>query len=96
MYNNATKADFKNATGIDASSFIKKVDPASLKSNLGKLDIDKLNNVTTTLSNLERKVNKLLPVPVDLSKLREVAKNDVVKKAIMLRSKILKVNTRYF
>ena len=85
LSNYATKADFKNPTGIDASSFVKKVDLASLKSNVDKLDIDKLNNVTTTLSNLERKLNKLLPVPVDLSKLSEVAKNDVVKKDIMLR-----------
>ena len=85
LSNYATKADFKNPTGIDASSFVKKVDLASLKSNVDKLDIDKLNNVTTTLSNLERKLNKLLPVSVDLSKLNKVAKNDVVKKDIMLR-----------
>ena len=85
LSNYATKADFKNPTGIDASSFVKKVDLASLKSNVDKLDIDKLNSVTTTLSNLERKLNKLLPVSVDLSKLNKVAKNDVVKKDIMLR-----------
>ena len=85
LSNYVTKADFKNPTGIDASSFVKKVDLASLKSNVDKLDIDKLNNVTTTLSNLERKLNKLLPVSVDLSKLNKVAKNDVVKKDIMLR-----------
>ena len=42
-------------------------------------------NVTTNLSNLKRKVDqldvdKLLWVPVDLSKLGDVAKNDIVKK----------------
>ena len=37
-------------------------------------------------------VDKLVPVPVDLSKLRDVVKNDVVKKMyIMIRSKILKI-----
>ena len=63
----------------------KKVDLASLKSNVDKLDIDKLKNVPTSLNNLKSKVdrldaNKLIPVPVDLSKLGDVVKNDVVKK----------------
>ena len=38
----ATKTDLKNATEIDTSSFTKKVDLASLKSDLDILDIDKL------------------------------------------------------
>ena len=37
-------------------------------------------------------VDKLAPVPVDLSKLRDVVKGNIVKKMhIMLRSKMLKV-----
>ena len=56
---------------------------------MDKLDIDKLKNIQTNLSNLKSKVNKLdvdalIPVPVDLSKLSDVVKNDVVKKDIML------------
>ena len=63
MLNYATKADLKNATGADTSKFAKKVDLASLKSNVEKLDIDKLKAVW------KRKVNKLdvyklLPFPV--------------------------------
>ena len=42
LSNYATKTDLKNATGIDKSSFAKKVDLPSLKSNVDKLDIDKL------------------------------------------------------
>ena len=42
LSNYATKTDLKNATGIDTSSFAKKVDLANLKSNVDKLDIDKL------------------------------------------------------
>ena len=85
MPNYATKAELKNATGIDASSFAKKVDLASLKFNVDKLDIDKLKNVPTYLSNLKSKVEKLVPdkllaVPVDLSKLSDVMKNYAVKK----------------
>ena len=40
--NYATKTDLINTTGIDTSSFANKVDLASLKSNVEKLDIDKL------------------------------------------------------
>ena len=42
LTNYATKADLKNAAGVDTSKFAKKVDLASVKSNVDKLDIDKL------------------------------------------------------
>ena len=82
--NYPTKADLKNATGTDTPSFAKKVDLANLKSNVDKLDIDKLKNVPTNLSNLKSKVDKLdvdklIPVPVDLSKLSDGVKNYVIK-----------------
>ena len=57
MSNYSTKTDLKNTTGIDTSSFAKKVDLADLKSTARKLDIDKLKNVPTNLSNLKRKVD---------------------------------------
>ena len=70
LFNYATKTDLKNATEIDTSSFAKKVNLASLNSNVDKLDIDKLENLPTNLSNLKSKVDKLdvdklLPVPVN-------------------------------
>ena len=82
--NYATKADLKNATGVDTLKFAKKFDLAKLKSGVDKLDIDKLKNVPTNLSNLKSKVDKLdvdqlVPVPTDLSKLSDVVKNAVVK-----------------
>ena len=85
MSNSATKADLKNTTGT--SKFAGKIDLANLKSNVDKLDIDKLKNVPTNLRNLKSKVDqldvdKLVPVPVDLSKLSDVVKNDVVKKDV--------------
>ena len=85
------KIDLKNPTGIDTSSFAKKVYLASLKSNVDKLDIDKLKNLPTNLSNLKNKVDKLdvyklVPALVDFSKLSDVLKNDVVKKlCVMLK-----------
>ena len=45
-----TKADLKNVTGVDTSKFAKKVDLANSKSNVDKLDIDKLKNVPYNLS----------------------------------------------
>ena len=70
----ATKADLKNATGVDISKFAKTVDLAHLKSDVDKLNIDKLKNVPSNLSNLKSKVDeldvdKLVPAPADLSKL---------------------------
>ena len=83
LSNYATKTDLKNATGLDTSSFVKKVDLSNLKSNIDKLDIDKLKNVQTNLSNLKSKldkldVNELIPVCVDLSKLSHVVKKYLI------------------
>ena len=87
LSNYATKPDFKSVTGVVTSKFAKKVDLANLKSNVDKLDIDKLKSVPTNLSNLKSKVDKLdvdklVPVPFDLSKLSNVVKNDIVKKDV--------------
>ena len=70
---------------------LKKVDLASLKSNVGKSNIDKLKNIPTNLSNLKSKVDKwdvdkLVSVPIDLRKLSDVVKMMLLKKMyIMLR-----------
>ena len=63
LSNYATKADLKNVTHVDVTSFALKSILASLKT-----EVDKLN------------IAKLSPVPVDLSKLSDAVKNDVVKK----------------
>ena len=85
MSNYATKSDLKNATGVDTSDFAKKTDLANLKSDVDKLDIDKLKNVPCCLSSLKSKVDKLdigklETTLVDLSKLSNIVKNDAVKK----------------
>ena len=71
LSNYATKRDLKNATGADTSFFAKKTDLANSKSDVDKLDIDKLQNIPTNWNNLKSKVDKLDvdkldPVPVDL------------------------------
>ena len=85
LSNYATKTDIKSISHIDTSSFTLKSNLASLKTEVDKLDIDILKNVSTNLSNLKSKVDKLdidklVPAPVDLSKLSNVVKNEVVRK----------------
>ena len=65
LSNYVTKTDLKNVTHVDTSSFALKTNLASLKTEVDKLDID-----------------KLAPVPVDLSKLIDVVQNDVAKEAV--------------
>ena len=81
MSNYATKTDIKNISHVDTSSFALKSNLASLKTEVDKLDI-----------------NKLVPVPVDLSKLNDVVKNDAAKKTIYdkLVAKVNSIDTRRF
>ena len=67
LSNYATKNDIKNITHVDTSSFPLKTNLANLKTEVDKLDID-----------------KLATVPVDLNKLSNVVKNNVVKKLCMI------------
>ena len=81
LFNYATKADIKNISHVDTSSFALKSNLVSLKTEVNKLDID-----------------KLVPVPVDLSKLGDVVKNDVVKKTVddKLVAKVNSIDTSGF
>ena len=85
LSNYGTKVELKNATGADTSRFARSGDLTNLKSDIDELHIDKLRNVPTNLRNLKSKTdqldaNELVPVSVDLSKLSDVLKNDIVKK----------------
>ena len=57
------KIGLKNIAHVDTSNFALKTNLTNLKSEVDKLDID-----------------KLVPVPVDLSKLSNVVKSEIVKK----------------
>ena len=65
LSNYATKTDLKNVTHVDTSSFALKTNLANLKTEVDKLDID-----------------KLAPVPVDLSKLSDVVKMMLLKNCV--------------
>ena len=81
MFNYATKADIKNTSHVDTSSFALKSNLVSLKTKVNKLGI-----------------YKLVPVSVDLSKLGDVVKNDVVKKTVddKLVAKVNSIDTSGF
>ena len=81
LSNYATKSDIKNISHVDTLSFALKANLANLKTEVDKLDF-----------------NKLVPVPVDLSKLSDVVKNDVVKKIAndKLVTKVNSIDTSTF
>ena len=63
----ATRADIKNISHIDTLSFALKTNLANLKTEVDKLDID-----------------KLVPVPTDLSKLSNLVKMMLLKRLIII------------
>ena len=67
LSNYVTQTDLKNVSHVDVSSFVLKSNLVNLKTEVDKLDTD-----------------KLATVPVDLSKLSDVVKNDVVKRLNMI------------
>ena len=60
LSNYATKRDIKNMSHIDTSSFALKSNLASLKTEVDKLDIDKLKLVSVDLSKLNGVVKMML------------------------------------
>ena len=68
LSNYATKADIKNISHVDTSTFALKTNLANLKSEVDKLDIDKLKSVPTDLSKLSNVVKN------------DVAKKDIYDK----------------
>ena len=76
LSNYVTKAHVKNILHVNTLSSALKTNLATLKTEVDKLDID-----------------KLVPVPVDLSKLSDLVKNDVKKD--VCNKLVAKVNNRY-
>ena len=59
LSNYVTKTGLNNVTGIDTFKLAAKSGLVSLKAEVDKFDIDKLESIPTNLSNLKNKVNKL-------------------------------------
>ena len=81
LSNYARNTDLKNVSRVDVSSFALKSNLASLKTEVDKIDADKLKTV-----------------PIDLAKISNVVKNDVVKKTEYnkLVTKVDSINTTNF
>ena len=56
LSNYVTKTDLKNARHVDVSSFVRKSNLASLKTEVDKLDIDNLTPVPNDLAKLSNRV----------------------------------------
>ena len=65
------KADLKNAAGVDPSKIAKQVHLATLSN---------LSNLKSTVDKVD--IDKLVHIPVDISKISDVVKNNVVKKDV--------------
>ena len=81
LSNYATKTDLKSVAYVDTSSFTLKTSLANLKTEVDKLDTDKIKTV-----------------PVELSKLSDVVKKEVVKKTVYdeLVAKVNNIDTSGF
>ena len=82
LSNYATNSDLKSTAGVDTLTFAEKVDLASLKSEIDKLDIDKSEIDKLDIDKLD--IDKLETTPVDLRKLSDVVKMKLLKRLYMM------------
>ena len=83
LTNYATKTDFKNMTHVDVSSFASKTNLAALKTEVDKIDVDKLKTAPVHLAKLTNAVKNDLVKKTDYnakvtnieSQIAEVTKN---------------------
>ena len=69
MSNYVTKTDLKNISHVDASSFALKSNLASLKTEVDKLDVDKLKSVPNDLEKLSNIVKNDVIIKTECNKL---------------------------
>ena len=67
LSNSATKKDIKDITHIDASSFVSKTNLAALKTEIGKIDTDKLKTMPGDLAKLSNVVKNDVVKKTDYS-----------------------------
>ena len=80
LSNYATKVDIKNISHVDTSSFALKINLVNLKTEVDKLDIDKLVPISVDLTQLSEVVKN------------DVVKKDVYDKLI---TKVNNIDTKY-
>ena len=67
LSNYATKDDVKNITHVDVSSYATKTNLAALKTEIDKIDVDKLKTVTDDLAKLSNVVKNEVVKKTDFS-----------------------------
>ena len=85
MANYATKDDVKNITHVDVSSFASQTNLAALKTEVDKVDTDKLKTVPVDLAKLSNVVNNDV-----------VKKTDYNTKVTSIENQIAGVTKKYF
>ena len=100
--NHTTKKQLEHATGVNTTDLAAEKDFIALKVEIEKLDINKYFNVSSSLNNLKAKVGlldvgELKTVSIDLNKLIDVVKNEVVKntKFNTLKTKVNKLDKKF-
>ena len=101
LTNYATKTDLNNITHVDTSSFASKTNLAALKTEVGKIDIDKLKTASTDLAKLTNPVENDLvketvcntKVPSIEGQIAELAKNTIDNLADITKIKAIDTNS---
>ena len=101
LTNYATKNDLKNITHVDVSSFASKTNLAALKSEVDKIDVDKLKTAPVDLANLANAIeNDLVKKTVYNTKVTSIetqiaglTKNTVDNLADITKFKAIDINS---
>ena len=87
LSNYATKTDLKNVTHVDTSSFALKTNLANLKTEVDKLDIDKLVHIPADLSKLSNVVKNDVVNDKLVAKVNAIPLNNIDTSDFVLKTK---------
>ena len=94
LTNYATKTDLKNITHVDVSSYASKTNLSALKSEVDKIDIDKLKTVPDDLAKLSNVVKNEVVKKTDFSADNYVTRTKFITDTNSLDDKIDKVDKK--
>ena len=92
LANYAVKDDVKNITHVDVSSYATKTNLAPLKSEVDKIDVDKLKTVPTVKSDVVKKTDYNTKVTSVKNQIAGVTKNTVDNLADITKLKVVDTN----
>ena len=95
LTNYATKRDLKNITHVDVSSFASKTNLTALKTEVDKIDVDKLETVPDDLAKLSNVVKNEVVTKTDFSADNYVTKNKFSTDTNSLDDEIDKVEKKF-